>query len=143
MTWLSYAGVVLAAVLALGTTVFGEEPKAPVPEPAQKLTEADNGKTVKVKVGDLVVVSLKGNPTTGFSWRTAKLDGKSVEQAGEPKYVNKPHRKGMVGVGGMFSLKFNAAKSGKTEVNLEYSRPWEKDTKPLKTFTVTVEVEEK
>ena len=136
-----FAGVALTAVLAFGTTVSGEEPKAP--EPAQKLTEADNGKTIKVKVGDLVVITLKGNPTTGFSWRTAKLDGKAIEQAGDPKYTTNRHRPGMVGVGGTFVFKFKAAKSGKTEVNLEYVRPWEKDKKPVKTFSATIEVEEK
>ena len=79
-----------------------------------------------MKVGDLVAISLKGNPTTGYSWRTAKLDGKAIEQAGDPKYTTDPHPKGMVGVGGTFVFKFNAAKAGKTAVNLEYVRPWEK-----------------
>jgi inhibitor of cysteine peptidase len=49
----------------------------------------------------------------------------------------------MVGVGGTFVFKFSAAKAGKTEVNLEYVRPWEKNKKPVKTFTATIEVEEK
>ena len=89
--------------------------------PPRTLTEADNGKTVKVKVGDLVAISLKGNPTTGYSWRTAKLDGKAIEQAGDPKYTTNPHRPGMVGVGGTFLFTFKAAKPGKTQVSLEYA----------------------
>ncbi len=57
-----FAGVVLAAVLPLGSVVSGQEPKVPATaKPAQKLTEADNGKTIKVKVGDLMAISLKGN----------------------------------------------------------------------------------
>ena len=138
-----FAGVLFTAVLLFGTVAFGEDPKVTASEPAQKLTEDDNGKTIKVKVGDLVAISLKGNPTTGFSWRTAKLDGKAIEQIGDPKYTTNRHRPGMVGVGGTFLFKFKAAKSGKTEVNLEYVRPWEKDKKPVKTFAVTVEVEGK
>jgi inhibitor of cysteine peptidase len=139
-----FAGVVLA-ILAIDAVASGaEKPKAPAAaEPAQKLTEADNGKTIKLKVGDLVTISLKGNPTTGYSWRTGKLDGTAVEQAGEPKYTTDPHGQGMVGVGGTFLFKFNAAKVGKTEVNLEYVRPWEKGTKPVKTFAATIEVESK
>jgi inhibitor of cysteine peptidase len=139
-----FAGVLSTAVLMFGTAASGDEPTAPeAAKPAQKLTEADNGKTIKVKVDDLVVISLVGNPTTGFSWRTAKLDGKAIEQVGDPKYTTNRHRPGMVGVGGTFMFKFNAAKAGKTEVNLEYVRPWEKDKKPVKTFAVTVEVEDK
>ena len=136
-----YAGAVFTAVLALGTAVFGEEPKPP--EPAQKLTAVDNGKTVNVKVDDLVAISLKGNPTTGYRWRTAKLDGKAIEQTGDPKYTTDPHRPGMVGVGGMFVFTFKAAKPGKAAVSLEYARSFEKNKKPVKTFAVTIEVEEK
>ncbi len=49
----------------------------------------------------------------------------------------------MVGVGGKFVFRFNAAKSGKTQVHLEYVRPWKKNIKPVQTFTATIEVEEK
>ena len=141
MTRLFYfAGIVFTAVLVLGTAVYGGEPK----EPAQKLTDADSGKTVKVKVGDSVTISLKGNPTTGYSWRTAKLDGQSIEQSGDPKYTVDTHQPGMTGVGGDRSCSsFKAAKAGKTQISLEYVRPWEKNTKPVNTFAVTVEVEEK
>ncbi len=140
MTRLFYfAGIVFTAVLVLGTAVYGGEPK----EPAQKLTDADSGKTVKVKVGDSVTISLKGNPTTGYSWRTAKLDGQSIEQSGDPKYTVDTHQPGMTGVGGSFVFSFKAAKAGKTQISLEYVRPWEKNTKPVNTFAVTVEVEEK
>ena len=130
----------LTALAEAPATKASEKPAA---EPATKLTDADDGKTFKVKVGDVVAISLKGNPTTGYSWRTAKLDGKAVEQAGQPKYTTNPHRPGMVGVGGKFVFRFNAAKSGKTQVHLEYVRPWEKNIKPVQTFTATIEVEEK
>ncbi len=132
-----FSGVVFTAVLVLGTAVYGGEPK----EPAQKLTDADSGKTVKVKVGDSVTISLKGNPTTGYSWRTAKLDGQSIEQSGDPKYTVDAHQSGMVGVGGKFVFSFKATKSGKTQISLEYVRPWEKGKKPVQTFAVTIEVE--
>ncbi len=134
-----FAGVVLAA-LALGTAASGDEPKAPV-KSAQELTAADNGKTVNVKVGDVVAISLKGNRTTGYSWRTAKLDGKAVEQTGDPKYTTNSHKPGMVGVGGTFLFTFKAAKPGETQISLEYVRPWEKSKKPVQTFAVTIEVE--
>ncbi len=68
---------------------------------------------------------------------------KAIEQTGDTKYTTNPHNPGMVGVGGTFLFTFKAAKPGKTEVNLEYVRPWEKNKKPVKTFTTTIEVEEK
>jgi inhibitor of cysteine peptidase len=135
-------GVVLAAVATIGSVAFADESKTP-PETIHKLTESDNGKTIKVKMGEVVRILLKGNPTTGYSWRTGKLDGKSIEQKGEAKYTTNPHPRGMVGVGGMFVFTFKAAKPGTTEVNLEYARPWEKGKKPVKSFTTTIDVQEK
>ena len=138
MTRLSCLAAVL--IVAVDTLTSAAEPPA---KPAQTLTEADNGKTVSVKVDDLVAISLKGNPTTGYRWRTAKVDGKAVEQTGEPKYTTNQHRPGMVGVGGTFLFTFKATKPGKAAVSLEYARSFEKNKKPAKTFAVTIEVEEK
>lgn len=110
---------------------------------AIKLTAEDDGKTVGAVVGKPVEVSLKGNPTTGYSWRTAALTGDSLEQLGKPKYVPRPHRPGMVGVGGTFLFTFKAVKPGKTTLKLVYVRPWEKNKPPAKTFSATIEVRAK
>jgi predicted secreted protein len=118
-------------------------PQSPRPQSPQKLTEADNGKTTKVKVGDTVTVLLQGNFTTGYRWRTAKLDGTALEQAGDAKYTPDPSPSGMAGVGGVFLFTFTAAKSGETRINLKNVFPGGKDVKPVKTFVVTVDVEEK
>lgn len=112
----------------------GEKP------PGTELTQADNGKTVKLAVGKPLVIRLPGNPTTGYSWRTAKITGEAVAAAGDPKYQVDAHAPGMVGVGGTFTFTFNAAKQGKAVINLEYVRPWEKGVAPIKTFSATVEV---
>jgi predicted secreted protein len=151
-----YIGIVVTSVLAFGSAASCQEPKpaepkpsaikpaVPTPaEPAQRLTETDNGKTIKVKVGDTVTVLLQGNPTTGYSWRTAKLDGTALEQAGDANYTSAPNPSGMAGVGGAFLFTFTAAKAGETRINLENVFPGGKDVKPVKTFVVTVDVEEK
>ena len=105
------------------------------------LTADDNGKTVTVKVGQAVVVSLKGNPTTGFSWALAGIEGQSVALDGKVQYKENANPEGMVGVPGMFQAKFKATKLGQFKVKLEYRRPWEKDKKAVQTFEITVVVE--
>lgn len=105
-----------------------------------ELTTADNGKTVVAAVGKQVVISLEGNPTTGYGWRTAEVSGKAVEQVGKPKYTTRPHPPGMVGVGGVFVFAFKAVRPGKATVKLAYARPWEKNQPPARTFSVTIEV---
>lgn len=107
------------------------------------VTKADNGRTVTVAVGATIHVRLAGNPTTGYRWRTAKLDGSAVKQEGKPAYEARQHPPGMVGVGGTYTFKFKAVKPGSAEVGLQYSRPWEKNKPPAETFRVKLAVKEK
>jgi inhibitor of cysteine peptidase len=106
-----------------------------------ELTVADNGKTFKATVGEVITLSLEGNPTTGFNWQTTAIQGNAVEAAGKPEYVPQPHPPGTVGTGGTFIWKFRAIKPGKAIVELEYVRPGEKDIPPAETFTATFEVQ--
>ena len=106
-----------------------------------EMTRDDNGKTLKVKVGDVIRVKLKSNRTTGYSWAlTGKTDAK-VLKSGEVEYKVDEHPAGMVGVGGNDYCTFTALAPGKTEISLGYARPWEKDKEPAQAFKLTVEVE--
>ena len=69
------AAVVLVLII-VGTAIAGAGcgSQAGAASGPVKLTEADNGKTVTVKVGDTVQVILPGNPTTGYSWSTSLSD---------------------------------------------------------------------
>lgn len=102
----------------------------------------DNGKTLKIKVGDVIRVKLKSNRTTGYSWAivSGKTDAK-VLKADEIEYAVDEHPAGMVGVGGNDFCTFTALAPGKTDISLGYARPWEKDKEPAQTFKLTVEVE--
>jgi len=104
------------------------------------ITGADNGKTLTAKVGELITVSLKGNPTTGYSWTEPQIAGDFVQAAGKVEYKTDKHPNGMVGVGGMFTVKLKAVKSGQAVVTMEYRRPWEKDQPAAQTFKVTIAV---
>jgi inhibitor of cysteine peptidase len=104
------------------------------------LGESDDGKSVNVDVGRRVRIRLAGNPTTGYSWFLTPIEGQAVKADGELEYKPNAHRPGMVGVGGTFELVLRAAKAGESAVRLEYKRPWEKDTPPLRKFAVTLAV---
>lgn len=106
-----------------------------------EMTRDDNGKTLKVKVGDVIRVKLKSNRTTGYSWAlTGKTDAK-VLKSGEVEYKVDEHPAGMVGVGGNDFCTFTALAPGKTDISLGYARPWEKDKEPAQAFKLTIEVE--
>ena len=102
-----------------------------------KLSEKDLGTTVKMNVGDVFEVVLKGNPTTGYIWGVASPDKGILKQIGETKF--EPDRNAR-GSGGNIILRFEAAKVGKISLRLIYHRPFEKNRPPIKTFEVKVTV---
>ncbi len=116
-----------------------------------ELDESHDDKTVSAFVGQEIVICLKGNPTTGYSWGAGKIEGDALGQVGEVKYVSDqpsrrvPGRVGRiiaqkVGVGGKYIFTFGARKTGTSKLTLEYKRGWEKDNPPAETFTLTVDV---
>jgi inhibitor of cysteine peptidase len=104
------------------------------------LAESDDGKSVDVEVGRRVRIRLAGNPTTGYSWFLMPMEGAAVKAEGKLEYKPNAHRPGMVGVGGTFELLLRAVQAGESIVRLEYKRPWEKDTPPIRKFGVTLAV---
>ncbi|HIL25677.1 MAG TPA: hypothetical protein EYG19_09815 [Verrucomicrobia bacterium] len=102
-----------------------------------QLTAKDNGKTITVKAGQRIEISLAGNPTTGFTWN-------NVTRGHEMKLLGEiTHKAGgrALGAPGMSTATFQAMKLGKNEISLEYRRVFEKNP-PVKTFKVTVAVAE-
>lgn len=102
-----------------------------------RLTAKDNGKTITVKAGQRIEISLAGNPTTGFTWNNVTR-GHGMKLLGEIA-----HKAGgrALGAPGMSTATFQAMKLGKNEISLEYRRVFEKNP-PIKTFKVTIAVAE-
>lgn len=103
----------------------------------KQLTEADASRTIELRVGDKLEVTLAGNPTTGFQWEVGAGDTTILRPSGEPEF--EPVSKA-VGKGGRVILRFEAVGTGKIELRLIYHRPFEKDIPPAQTFQVTVTV---
>jgi inhibitor of cysteine peptidase len=102
------------------------------------LTQADNGSQVTVASGQKLVISLPGNPSTGYNWEVDQVDESILQLAGEPVFES--DKPGLPGAGGMLTLNFNALSAGTTTLILVYHRSWEVGIEPLDTFTVTVTV---
>jgi inhibitor of cysteine peptidase len=113
----------------------GAEPSSAAP--TTRLTEADAGRSIELRVGNILEVTLPGNPTTGFQWEVGAGDSTILKLSGEP--VFEPSS-GALGGGGQSTLRFQAIAAGQTPLKLIYHRPFEKDTPPAQTFEVTVTV---
>jgi inhibitor of cysteine peptidase len=103
-----------------------------------KATIDDNGREMQLKKGQTLVVTLEGNPTTGYSWEVAEpLDEQVLQQVGEAEFKQESD---LVGAGGVQILRFEAVNAGQITLKLVYHRPWEKDEEPLETYSIQVVV---
>ncbi len=143
----------LGAFLAVGVWAIAQGPLGAAPKstvaqaipPASKdrvIDETQNGKTIKVKAGETVVIKLAGNPSTGYTW---KLDSSATPAGltlGKLDFTTPPQPPGQirVGAGGTYQMRVEAKSVGSNKVELSYLRPWEKNKPAYKTFSVTIEV---
>lgn len=102
-----------------------------------KLDAGENGSQVELNAGQTLIVSLEGNPTTGYTWEAAELDEQVLQQVGETEF--KPDSDA-IGAGGVQTLRFETMNSGQTTLKLVYHRPWEEDLEPAEIFSVQVVV---
>jgi inhibitor of cysteine peptidase len=102
------------------------------------LVVSDNGENVRLFAGQELIIQLDGNPTTGYTWETKDLDTNMFMQVGDARFTSSDPK--LVGSGGTQTLTLKVLNAGTSTLTLIYHRPWEKDVKPAKTFTVTVTV---
>jgi inhibitor of cysteine peptidase len=102
------------------------------------LTVKDGGRTVMLNQGDILEVTLEGNPTTGYSWEPESLDTSILQQKGDWEFEADNTTPGFVGSPGKFTLRFLAVGAGQTALKLIYHRAFESSVPPEETFEVTV-----
>jgi inhibitor of cysteine peptidase len=100
------------------------------------LQASDNGSQVELRRGQNLVVSLEGNPSTGYTWEAGAYDERILRQVGEPAFTPESEA---IGAPGRQILRFEALGEGQTTLELVYHRPWE-DTEPEDVFAVEVVV---
>jgi inhibitor of cysteine peptidase len=140
-------GLVVMLVLVVGCGGGAMAPVATpeagtVPVEEIELTAADNGRTVAVEQGQVLVISLASNPTTGYLWEVQEVDGAILRQEGEAEYVaSDSGQTPLAGAGGTETFRFRAEGSGETQLTLVYRRPWEEGVDPLETFSIQASVQ--
>lgn len=83
---------------------------------------SDNGKTFRLRQGFHGRIELKGNATTGYSWRVQRVRGNSVEIGQKWEYT--PDATYLVGGGGTYSIDFQVVDEGRTYIYLVYDSPF-------------------
>jgi predicted secreted protein len=115
----------------------------PAPTPAgvtQRITVADDGRTIVVPVGGRFAVELVGVPTAGYLWgvttKPAFLSD-AVESGGNTTTAQS--QPGFTGGNHWEVFTFQSTTVGEGKLKLEQRRPWEKDEPASRTFTVTIQ----
>jgi inhibitor of cysteine peptidase len=111
------------------------------PEEALKtmrlLAETDNDRTVDIRLGETVRVTLAENATTGYRWAIDRYDEEFVEALGtDARYPSN-----RIGAGGEVTFDFQGRKIGTGEIVLKEWRHWEGDSSVTKRFRVRLHVQ--
>jgi inhibitor of cysteine peptidase len=101
------------------------------------LTQADKGKSVTIRSGEVMGISLDENPGTGFRWTLEQGNGEILELLSSD-YIQAPGSE--VGGGGKRIWKFKAKKVGDVQLVLKRWRPWEGDNSTVERFEIIVHV---
>ena len=99
-----------------------------------------SGTQVNLSVGQLLVVTLDSNPSTGYSWSITMNSDETVLNKMENKYV--APETVVPGAGGKEVWTFKALKTGTSFVSMGYVRPWQTGTPPARSFSLIVAVKE-
>ena len=99
---------------------------------------SDSGGVATLIPEQPLVIRLQTNPSTGYGW-TYTVRGDDVLRL-DTVTGEAPAPNGMVGVPGDQVWSFRAQRAGRVVLTYVYSRAWEKNVPPAKTFTLTVVV---
>ena len=128
--------VVLAAALALSALAGCGSSGASANGKTYTITNTK----ISAKVGDVFVIQLASNATTGFQWGIAGSLNPAVVTKVSQKYVAGANPKGMAGVGGVEKWTFKAVGAGTATIAMTYTQPFDKTAKPAQTATFTITV---
>ncbi len=108
--------------------------------PPVEVDEGDADSQVELELGQVLVVTLESNPSTGYRWELAENNDSILKQFGQVEFKSSDTGEPpMVGAGGWEIFRFKAVSAGQMTLELVYHRYWE-EVEPLKTFSIQVVV---
>jgi len=128
----------MVLTISLGGVSFAASSRAGTGPLELQVTEPDNGRAVELK-GEVLVVKLPSNPSTGYGWQAQGIDAQVLRQLDATEWL--PDTEGKLGGPGTEVLRFAAVGRGQTTLNLVYARPWQAAA-PAAAFSLQVRVAE-
>ncbi|MGI8951105.1 MAG: protease inhibitor I42 family protein [Chitinophagaceae bacterium] len=97
----------------------------------------DNGSVINTDAETTIIISLDGNPTTGFGWALDSMD-QNVVQNIQSKY--KKTESTAMGSGGEFIFILSSLKQGSSKISFKYWKHWEGDSSVTNRFEIQLNV---
>lgn len=97
---------------------------------------SDPATPIAVTAGQVFVIELESNPSTGYSWQLTAIPDLAVARFVLAAHV--PDGSGRPGASGVDRFAFRAIGVGTSTISLAYLRPWETDQPPAKTAEFTI-----
>jgi len=101
------------------------------------LTAKDDGSAIEIAVETIIIISLEGNPSTGFAWALDHID-QTILKSSQSNFDATSDAS--IGSNGKFTFRFQSVKKGNGKISLKYWRHWEGDASVSKKFEVSVKV---
>jgi predicted secreted protein len=128
-TWLILGGLIAALSACASGGAAGGTPRNIILPP--------EGGKIDARPGDILVITLPANPSTGYTWEVDPLDAGVLAQEGEP--VTKAESD-LIGAPSAMTFRFKAAGPGQVILSMSYRRPWEEGVAPVKTYQAEISV---
>jgi C1A family cysteine protease/predicted secreted protein len=126
----------LGLALALASMALAAPPSQEPPAEEIVVTADDHGQEIELGEGQLLVVRLQANPSTGYGWQVSEPGVQPIlRQADSAEFQPESE---LLGAPGTQILRFEGVREGDSTLMLEYRRPWEAGVEPAGTFHLQV-----
>ncbi|MDH4209019.1 MAG: protease inhibitor I42 family protein, partial [Anaerolineae bacterium] len=126
----------LGILLFVFSTVSAAPPPQQPPDEEVVVTAADDGGEVHLAKGQVLVVRLQANPSTGYGWQLAEPEEAEIlRQIEQGEFQPESD---LLGAPATQILRFEGLREGETTLRLEYRRPWKAQERPARTFHLRI-----
>ncbi len=104
------------------------------------LDAGNNKDCIRIEKGNVIVITLEANASTGYTWDVAAVKERVLRYKGKDYVQSSQAETPTVGAPGKEVLRFKAIGQGISSLRLVYHQPWDKKAKAAQIFTVKVTV---
>lgn len=104
------------------------------------ITRLDHGSTCLANQGDVILIRLEENITTGYQWDIGMVDDSMVELL-DSEYYSSSKKEGLLGSPGTRTFRFKTKSSGTAPIRLRLRRPWDPVDTAIEYFEVFLQIQ--